>query len=185
LVFPYDAEGEKEDSMIKKLLPFLLLALMFVAPTSFAADPNDHQILKDPMWTGLIPPERLGLRLLPDLQDEAVRVETGWPVTINLTTVDMSSMHLDQTTITFSADLKGDFTGNAYLEMWLHVPGGMGGNFQRKSLERPLQGKAPWSRFQTSFTLSKGQVPEKAYLNLVINGRGRVWFRNIQLTHSP
>ena len=172
--------------MIRKLLPFLLLALMFVAPSSFAADPNEKDILKDPMWTGLIPPERLGLKILPELKDEAVRVETGWPVTVNLTTVDMRSLHLDQTTVTFSADLKGDFSGNANLEMWLHVPGGMGGNFHRQSLDRPLQGKSPaWSRYQTSFTLTQGQVPDKAYLNLVINGRGTVWFRNVQFTHNP
>lgn len=173
--------------MIRKLLPLLVLALLFCAPASFAADPNEKDILKDPMWSGLIAPERLGLKLESELKDSAVRVETGWPVTVNLTTVDASKMHLDQTTITFSADLKGgaDFTGNAVLEMWLHVPGGMGGNFHRQNIDRPLHGKSPWSRYQTSFTLTQGQVPDKIYLNLVLNGKGTVWFRNVQLTHSP
>jgi hypothetical protein len=173
--------------MIKRIIPLLLLALMMFAPASFADDTDAHDILKDTMWTSLIPPERLGLRLLPDLADQSVRVETGWPVTINLTTVDMKKEHLDQTTITFSADLKGALSagGNAYLEMWLHVPGGLGGNFVRRSLDRPVQGTAPWSKYQTSFTLMKGQVPDAAYLNLVINGKGTVWFKNIHLKHDP
>lgn len=171
--------------MFKKVFPILLLALLVLAPATFAADVDPHEILKDPMWSGLIPPERLGLKIIPDLQEEAVRVETGWPVTINMATVDMRNLHLDQTTLTFSADMKGDFTGNAYLEMWLHVPGGTGGNFHRLSLERPMQGKSPWSRFQTSFSLAKGQVADVAYLNLVINGRGKVWFRNVSLQHNP
>ena len=55
----------------------------------------------------------------------------------------------------------------------------------RRSLDRPLQGNAPWSKYQTSFTLMKGQVPDAAYLNLVINGKGTVWFKNIHLQHSP
>jgi hypothetical protein len=172
--------------MIKRILPLLLLALLTLAPASFADQPGANSVLKDPMWGGLIAPERLGLKMLPDLKEQAVRVETGWPVTINLMTVDMSQMHLDQTTLTFSVEAKGDFAGsNAYIEMWLHVPGGYGGNFHRQSLERPLLGKSPWTKLETSFSLTKGQVPDKAYLNLVINGRGSVWFRNVQFVHNP
>lgn len=171
--------------MIKKIFPLLLIALLMFAPASFAADDGGELLSRD-MWGGVISPEMLGLRLFADLKEQAVKIETAWPTTINVTRVNLLDKHLQQTVLTFSAQLKSEeLTGNGYLEMWVHVPGSNGGNFVVRGLDRPLQPNNPWSEFQTSFTLIKDQVPDYVTLNLVINGRGYVWLKDVHLRHNP
>ncbi len=170
--------------MIKKLLPAVVLALCLMAPASYAD--NDNSLLNKGMWSGVVAPEMLGLKIYPDLKDEAVSIETAWPTTVNVTAVDVRDKHLDQTVLTYSADLKSErLAGTGYLEMWVHIPGGGGGTFPIRGLTRPLQGSMPWSRYEASFALAKGQVPDIITLNLVINGKGTVWLRNVKLTHNP
>jgi hypothetical protein len=175
----------KEVAMIKRLFPLMLLALLVTAPASFAAPGDPVDILKG--WD-IISPDVLGLRISRNIEERAITIDTKWPTTICITTVDLKDKHFDQTTMTFSAEMKsGDLTGAAYLEMWLHVPGSPKNYFISRGLLRPLQKTSPltWSTFETSFTLSKNQVPDQAILNLVISGKGAVWLRNVKLTHKP
>lgn len=171
--------------MIKRLFPLMLLALLVAAPASFASPTDPQDILKG--WE-IISPDVLGLRISRNVDERAVTFETKWPTTICITSVDLKDNHFDQTTINFSAEMKtSDLTGAAFLEMWLHVPGLAKGYLISRGYERPLQRTSPlaWSKFETSFTMAKNQVPDRAILNLVINGKGTVWLRNVRLTHQP
>jgi hypothetical protein len=175
----------KEVAMMKRILPLMLFALLAAAPASFAAPGDPQDILKG--WD-IISPDVLGLRISRNIDERAITIDTKWPTTVCVTTVDLKNKRFDQTTLTFSAEMKSsDLTGAAYLEMWLHVPGLAKGYLISRGLLRPLQKSAPavWSTFETSFTLSKNQVPDQAILNLVISGRGSVWLRNVKFTHKP
>lgn len=171
--------------MFKRLFPLMLFALLAVAPASFAAPGDPVDILKG--WE-IISPDVLGLRISRNIDERAVTVETKWPTTICVTPVDLKDKHYDLTTLTFSAEMKSsDLTGAAFLEMWLHVPGMAKGYIVSRGYDRTLQKSSPavWSKFETSFTMSKNQVPDQAILNLVINGKGTVWLRNVKFTHKP
>jgi hypothetical protein len=175
----------KEVAMFKRFLPLMLFALLAAAPASFAAPGDPQDILKG--WE-VISPDVLGLRISRNIDEKAVTVETKWPTTICVTPVDLRDKHIDRTTLTFSAELKSsDLTGAAFLEMWLHVPGMEKGYIVTRGYQRPLQKTSPavWSKFEVSFALSKNQVPDQAILNLVINGKGTVFMRNVKLTRQP
>ncbi|TAL38110.1 MAG: hypothetical protein EPN97_04255 [Alphaproteobacteria bacterium] len=171
--------------MIKRFLPLMLLALLATAPASFAAPGEPQDILKG--WD-IISPDVLGLRISRNIDERAVTVETKWPTTICVTPVDLRDKRMDLTKVTFSAELKSsDLTGAAFLEMWLRVPGLAKGYLISRGYDRPLQKTSPavWSKFETSFTLSKNQVPDQAILNLVINGKGTIFMRNVKFTRQP
>jgi hypothetical protein len=45
--------------------------------------------------------------------------------------------------------------------------------------------KSDWKEIQTPFLFQKGQRPDKAILNLVINGKGTVWIDDVTLSKEP
>lgn len=129
-----------------------------------------------------VSPETVGVKLLRE-KGGALRVETKWPVTVNLAEVDVSKEKLQDTVLHYKADLmSSDLKGAAYLEMWVHFPGEEGGYFFSRGLGDMLQGETEdWQTFQTPFFLKKGQMPDSVILNLVIKGKGSVSVKNIRL----
>jgi hypothetical protein len=162
--------------MLKKLLPFVVLALLLPA-TAFA--------VQEVMSEEILSPDMLGIQINRDLKSQALRFDTKWPVTISLKTIDARDKHIEQTKLSFSAQVRSqNLDGAAYLEMWMHFPG-ITKYVVSRGFERPLKGTAPWSKLETNFTLSKGQVPDQVVLNLVINGKGTVWLKDIHLDRDP
>ena len=127
-------------------------------------------------------PDKAGVKILPE-KGGALRVETKWPVTVNLAELDVSKEKLQNTVLHYKADLfSPDLKGAAYLEMWVHFPGEEGGYFFSRGLGDMLQGATEdWQTFQTPFFLKEGQVPDSVVLNLVIKGKGSVSVKNIRL----
>jgi hypothetical protein len=167
--------------MIKKLLPVVLFALCLAAPASYAADDDTGSLLNKGLWSGVVAPEMLGTKIETDFKNEGVKLETGWPTTVNIATVDLKGKHLDTPALTYTADVKNEkLSGSAYLEMWVHVPGA--------KKEIPVRGQAcvstskiPWAKCEVLFPLSKEQVPDHVTLNLIVNGRGTLWLKNAML----
>lgn len=86
--------------------------------------------------------------------------------------------------VTYRAEMKGEkVEGRAYLEMWCSLPGR--GEFFSKGLRQPLSGTSDWARFEIPFYLKRGQRPDLIKLNLVVEGRGVVWLRKIELLRTP
>ena len=124
----------------------------------------------------------LGTRIAQD-GPGIVRIDTQTPTTINIATADISAQKLENIVLHYSAALKAkDLEGTAYLEMWVHFPGVKGGNFFSRGLDNQLTKTEDWKIFQTPFMLKPGQVPDKVTLNLVINGHGTVWIKDVRLT---
>jgi hypothetical protein len=70
--------------------------------------------------------------------------------------------------------------------MWCRLPGT--GEFFSRGLDHVLTGSTDWASFETPFLLKKGEAPDLIRLNLVVEGSGRVWIRDIELLatlHHP
>jgi len=91
---------------------------------------------------------------------------------------------VEQCMLTYRAKLKTqDFTGRAYLEMWCRLPGR--GEFFSKGLQHPVSGTSDWASYEIPFYLKKGQKPDLIKLNIVAEGKGELWTKEIELLQTP
>ncbi len=92
--------------------------------------------------------------------------------------------HLEQCMITYRAHIKTEELENkAYLEMWCRLPGK--GEFFSKGLHHAVTGTNDWASCEIPFYLKKGQSPDLLKLNLVAEGSGRLWIKDIELSQTP
>lgn len=86
--------------------------------------------------------------------------------------------------LTYRAALKSeDLEGRAFLEMWCRLPGR--GEFFSRGLHQPLKGTTDWTSHEIPFRLKKDQRPDLIKLNLAVEGRGRVWIKDVELLRTP
>jgi hypothetical protein len=86
--------------------------------------------------------------------------------------------------VTYRAAMKSEgLKGRAYLEMWCRLPGR--GEFFSRGLNQPLKGSTDWASYEIPFRLKKGQRPDLIKLNLAVEGRGKVWIKDIELLKTP
>jgi len=137
------------------------------------------------------PPETLRLFRTTDRtlsQDAVSIVQDSWLVDSNDTQTirlfEIQEPQVEQCLITYRAKLKTEgLTGRAFLEMWCRLPGR--GEFFSKGLHQLAQGTTDWASYEIPFYLKKGQRPDLIKLNLVIEGKGKVWLRDIELLKTP
>ena len=137
------------------------------------------------------PPEAIRLFRTTDrtLSQGAITVvQDGWVVdskeeqTIRL--FEVQEPQAEQCLVAYRAKLKTDgLAGRAFLEMWCRLPGR--GEFFSKGLNQAAKGTTDWASHEIPFYLKKGQRPDLIKLNLVIEGRGKVWLRDVQLLKTP
>jgi hypothetical protein len=91
---------------------------------------------------------------------------------------------VEQCTVLYRARLKTEgLVGRAYLEMWCQFPGK--GEFFSRGLGNTISGSSDWATCQTPFFLKVGEKPDLIRLNLVVEGRGKVFIKDIELTAAP
>ena len=73
--------------------------------------------------------------------------------------------------------------GRAYIEMKCRIP--RRGEPFSKGLDQPVSGTTDWVNCQTPFFLRRGMEPDLIKLNLVVEGRGKVWIKNVGLFKEP
>jgi hypothetical protein len=113
---------------------------------------------------------------------DAIRIESTEGRTVRL--YDVKDPGVQQCIVTYRADMKAEkLEGRAFLEMWCSFPGR--GEFFSKGLQQPLSGTSDWARFEIPFYLKSGQTPDLIKLNLVVEERGVVWMKNIELLKTP
>ena len=137
------------------------------------------------------PPETLRLFRTTDdtLSQGAITIaQDGWVVdskdTQTIRLFELQEPQVEQCLITYRAKLKTDgLAGRAFLEMWCRLPGR--GEFFSKGLNQVAQGTTDWASYEIPFYLKKGERPDLIKLNLVIEGKGTVWLRDIELLKTP
>jgi len=110
----------------------------------------------------------------------SLKITTLWPTTVCLG--EVTGLDIENAKLVYSAKVRTELDGTAFLEMWVHVGGGQ---FFSKGMNDVVSQKTDWKIIQTPFQLQKGQKPEKITLNLAINGKGTVWIDDIVLSKEP
>lgn len=84
----------------------------------------------------------------------------------------------------YEADLRtADLDGRVYLELECRVPGR--GEVSVRGRDHTLGGTTGWVSSQVPLLLAPGATPDRVRLNVVVEGTGRVWIRNVKLSHAP
>lgn len=108
----------------------------------------------------------------------SLRIDATGPLPVPL--FEVTDVNIENAVLLYQARLQSEkLDGQAYLEMWVRIPGK--GEFFSRGLERPLTGTMSWMTAATPFFLQAGQKPDLIRLNLVVNGKGRVWIDDVRL----
>ncbi|HSI15079.1 MAG TPA: protein kinase [Chthoniobacter sp.] len=93
---------------------------------------------------------------------------------------EVPNPNVEDCTVLYRAKLMTrNLEGRAFLEMWCRFPG-LGEAFSR-GLDQTIGGSNDWVSCQIPFFLKKGEKPDLIRLNVVIQGEGEVYARNIEL----
>jgi len=112
----------------------------------------------------------------------SIRVDAAEPMIVPL--FEVADVSIENAVLIYQASLQSEkLDGKAFLEMWVRVPGK--GEFFSRSLDRPITGTTSWMTIATPFFLQAGQKPDLIRLNLVVQGKGRVWIDDIHLKRAP
>jgi len=115
-------------------------------------------------------------------QQGAWRIEAKEHRTVRL--FEVADPGVENCVVTYRAKIKTEnLEGQAYLEMWCRLPGG--GEFFSKGITNPVKGTTDWASYETPFTLKAGQGPDLIKLNLVIEGKGTLWIKDVELLKGP
>src|SRR2546428_244346 len=125
----------------------------------------------------------------PTLNRDRITVAgEGWLVdsteqqTIRL--FEIQGPQVERCLLTYRAKMKTDsLAGGAYLEMWCRLPGR--GEFFSKGLQQKASGTTDWASYEIPFSLKKEERPDLIKLNLVVEGKGKVWLKEVQLLKTP
>ena len=124
----------------------------------------------------------------PPITKEGVLIDQdGWLIdsredhTVSLFEVPTGA---EQCMLTFKAKLKSDnLQGRAFLELWCRVPGL--GEFFSKGLNKAVRATTDWASYEIPFFLKKGQKADLVKLNLVVEGIGKTWIKDVELLKTP
>jgi len=117
------------------------------------------------------------------LEGDAWRITgSGGSQTVRL--FEIKDPGLERCMLTYRAQMKSEgVEGKAYLEMWCGLPGR--GEFFSRDLNNAVVGTKDWASYEIPFYLKQGQRPDLIKLNLVIEGSGSAWVKDVQLLYAP
>ena len=166
------------------LPPFVLItALLLAACSQEALQPEEIGRYPIDDMEGLI--TRSGVRIDKEITSDgsgSLLVTANGPVTVKL--YETGDIDLENARLIYRARLRTEnVEGQVYLEMWCSFPGK--GEYFSRALQAPLSGTNEWSTQETPFFLQKGENPDNVKMNLVINGKGKVWIDDIRLVMAP
>lgn len=112
----------------------------------------------------------------------SLRIDAEGPTTVRL--YETGDIDVEDARLTYQAKVRTEgVEGDVYLEMWCDFMGK--GEYFSRDLQSPVGGTTEWSTEEAPFFLKKGENPDNVKLNLVINGKGRVWVDDIHLFKAP
>lgn len=125
----------------------------------------------------------------PTISSSSINADgEGWLIecsdtqTIRLFEIDPGD--IENGMVTYRAQLKSDdVPGRGYLEMWCQFAGQ--GEFFSKGLHNAIEGNNDWACYEIPFYLKKKQNPNLIKLNLTIEGSGKLWIKDIELSFTP
>jgi hypothetical protein len=140
-----------------------------------------------------LPPQAVIVRVFtpadrPISGEFALTEDNAWAAACTTTQTfrlfEVSNPGVERCRAFYRARLKSEgLVGRAYLEMWCQFPSQ--GEFFSRGLDNSISGSSDWATCQTPFFLKAGERPDLIRLNLVVEGRGKVFIKDIELTAAP
>lgn len=161
---------------------FLLLALLVATVASAQQAPVElkHFPLDSLEGVRAVSGVRFDPRISADGKG-SVRIDASGEMTVPL--FEVSDVSVDNAILIYQASLQSqNLDGRAYLEMWVRIPGK--GEFFSRALDRPVTGTMSWMATAAPFFLQSGQTPDLIRLNLVVQGKGKVWIDDVKLMRA-
>jgi hypothetical protein len=177
-------EGKRMNTQRKLFAAFVfIMAVLAAACSQGPGQPEEIGRFPIDDMEGLI--TRSGVQIDKEITSDgsgSLLVTANEPVTVKL--YETGDINLEDAQLIYRARLRTeDVAGQVYLEMWCSFPGM--GEFFSRALQSPLSGTMDWSTQETPFFLQKGQNPDNVKMNLVIDGKGKVWIDDIRLLMAP
>ena len=120
-------------------------------------------------------------------EDVVCSSEGGWLIdtdegqTVRL--FELAMTDIDSCMLTYRASMKSEnIQGRGFLEMWCRLPGR--GEFFSKGFQTALKGTNDWATYEVPFYLKSGQTPDLVKLNVTLEGSGRLWIKDIELSYT-
>jgi len=108
----------------------------------------------------------------------SLKIAASRPTIVRL--FELDDIDIENARLIYRAKIRTEgVVGKVYLEMWCRFPGK--GEFFSRGLQNPLTGTTNWTTEEIHFLLGKGGNPENLKLNLVVDGKGKVWIDDIRL----
>ncbi|HOP47648.1 MAG TPA: hypothetical protein PK874_08305 [Desulfobacteraceae bacterium] len=105
-------------------------------------------------------------------------ITTIEPATVRL--YETGDIDIENSRLIYQARVRTEgVEGQVYIEMLCHFPGK--GEFFSRAIQSPLSGSQGWTKQETPFLLKKGENPDNVKINLVVEGKGKVWIDDIRL----
>lgn len=124
----------------------------------------------------------------PITQDGVTADQNGWRIesrekrTARL--FEVPNPGVEQCVLTYRARMKtANLQGAGYLEMWCRFPDR--GEFFSRGLHHKVTGTTDWASYEAPFYLKKDQRPDLIKLNIVFEGAGTVWIKDVELLKTP
>ncbi|MBZ5600301.1 MAG: hypothetical protein LAN83_18505 [Acidobacteriia bacterium] len=168
---------------MKQRFPHLVLALLVTTCASAQQTPVElkHFALDSLEGVRAVTGVHFDPRISSDGKG-SLRVDANGEMTVPL--FEVSDVSLDNAILIYRASLQSqNLDGRAFLEMWVRIPGK--GEFFSRALDRSITGSMSWMTVATPFFLQSGQKPDLIRLNLVVQGKGKVWIDDVKLMRVP
>jgi hypothetical protein len=113
---------------------------------------------------------------------EGWHIDSDESVTVHLFELDPGD--IENGMVTYRASIKSEAVKDqGYLEMWCRIPGQ--GEFFSKGLDSTVKGSNDWASYEIPFYLKKNQNPDLLKLNFTLEGGGKVWLKDIEVSFTP
>jgi predicted esterase len=116
------------------------------------------------------------------VDENAWRIEATKNRTVRL--FEIADPGVEDCTILYRAKMKCEsLDGKAYLEMWCRSS--TGGEAFSKGLDNTVTGATDWASYEIPFFLKRGEACDLIKLNAVIEGKGTLWIKDVELLKGP
>lgn len=113
---------------------------------------------------------------------EGWHINSDESVTVRLFELDPGD--IENGMVTYKASIKSETVKKqGYLEMWCRLPGK--GEFFSKGLNNTVKGSNDWASYEIPFYLKKEQNPDLLKLNFTLEGGGKIWLKDIEVSFTP
>jgi hypothetical protein len=146
-------------------------------------------LFKQPEPAGPPEPVRVfGISDQPLTRDDVARDEDAWRIDFqeerSVRLFEVEEPGVEQCLLTYRAQVRtANAQGRVYLEMWCRVAGR--GEFFSKGIHHAVEGTTDWASYEIPFFLRRGQRPDLIKLNVVSEGPGTVWIKDLELLRTP